>query len=243
MVGLGGHDGPEGRVLLHRLVQWFSSGMLGLGALCAAVLLAVALLGGARPTWWRDSASDSERRALAGAVDNGAWTAVTQVRPMSGGSGGNQGLASEPWAVSLTSEGATAWLNEKLPRWLQAQGHAARVPDGAELQAAFAEGVVRVGVRMQDEERFVSLELRPRIDRDGLWLTASTASVGRLDVPVSMLLGESPGRGGVADILTGRTPALSAAVFKLPDGRRVRLMKFEVVDERLVLTMRTEAGK
>lgn len=234
--------------LLHRLARAFTAFLLGLGALAAAGLLVAVLLGGARPAWWRDvPVGAGDRRTLAGAVDNGAWTTVTQLRPLSAGEPGARIAMSEPWSVSLSAEGATAWLNEKLPRWLATQHHPVRVPDGAEFQAAFEEGVVRLGMRIPDrvpggnetgDGRFVSLALRPRIDGDGLWLPAASASIGRLDVPVVAIFADPPGE--LASLLRGRVPALRGAAIELPDGRTVRLLGFEPQGGRLVLTMRTE---
>lgn len=234
--------------LLHRLARGFTAFLLGLGALAAAGLLVAVLLGGARPAWWRDApAGAGDRRALAGAVDNGAWTAVTQLRPLSVGEPGARVAVSEPWSVSLSAEGATAWLNEKLPRWLATQHHPVRVPDGSEFQAAFEQGVVRLGMRIPDSvssggdesgARFVSIALHPRIDGEGLWLPAVSASIGRLDVPVVALFADPPG--DLASLLRGRVPALRGAAIELPDGRTVRLLGFEPGGGRLVLTMRTE---
>lgn len=246
---------------LHRVAHSLSNGLLGLGALCAALLVIAALLGGARPVWWRSEPGAPDRRSLAGAVDNGAWTVVTALRPMVAG---ERKMLSDPWSVSLTADAATAWLNEKLPRWLASQQNPARLPDGAELQAAFERGVVHIGIRLPeggaaDESgggRYISLSLRPRIDGEGLWLPATTVSVGRLDVPAGALLvstenGASSSRGGgavrfspeVAALLQGRAPALRGASIRLPDGRTVRLLKFEPFDDRLVLTMQTESAK
>ncbi len=243
---------PLADEVLQRMARGLTRFLLGLGALAAVGLLVAAVLGGARPAWWRDppgSVDVSERRALAGAVDNGAWTAVTQLRPLGTVDPATNVAVSEPWSVSLSAEGATAWLNEKLPRWLATQQHPVRVPDGSEFQAAFEQGVVRLGMRIPDGGsgggerggRFVSLALRPRIDGDGLWLPAASASIGRLNVPVATLFGDRPGE--LALLLRGRAPALRGAAIKLPDGRTVRLLKFEPFEDRLVLTMQTESAR
>lgn len=257
----GGAVGPAGSIRgpLHRITRTFSNGLLGLGALSAALLVIAGLLGGARPAWWRTAPGAADRRSLAGAVDNGAWTVVTELRPMVVG---EHRTLSEPWSVSLTADAATAWLNEKLPRWLASQANPARLPVGAELQAAFERGAVHIGIRLPEGDaadksgRYISLSLRPRIDCEGLWLPATTVSVGRLDVPAGALLvsaGNAPrgSTGGsavrfspeVAALLHGRAPALRGASIRLPDGRTVRLLKVEPLDDRLVLTMQTESAK
>jgi hypothetical protein len=257
----GGAERPSAAIRgpLQRVAHSLSNGLLGLGAMCAALLVIAALLGGARPVWWRSEPGAPDRRTLAGAVDNGAWTVVTELRPMVAGERKNM---SEPWSVSLSADAATAWLNEKLPRWLASQQSPARLPDGAELQAAFERGVVHIGIHLPEEGtadesgRYISMSLRPRIDGEGLWLPVTTVSVGRLDVPARALLvsegntARGSSGGGVvrfspevAALLQGRAPALRGASIRLPDGRTVRLLKFEPFDDRLVLTMQTESAK
>jgi len=229
---------------LVRLSARASSALLGLGAVCAAGICVAMVFGGARPAWWRAGQPVEQRRALAGAVDNQAWTVITELRGMS-----RQGeaLRSEPWSVSLTSVAATAWVNEKLPGWLRAQRHPAALPEGAELQAAFEPGVVRIGVRSR-QGRYLSLSVRPRIDAQGLWLPVTDAAVGRLAVPSGAILSEHAGgvpgfSSETAAVLLGRTPALPGGFFRLPDGRRVRLLGVEPRQDCLVLTMQTESAR
>jgi hypothetical protein len=221
-----------------------SGGLLMLSALCALLIAAALVLTSSRPQWWNTAAMGRgpERSTRAQAVDNGAWTVMTQVRPMRSTAPDQSGTMSEPWSVSLSAESATAWLNETLPRWLAVQETRLSLPTGAELQAGFEPGELHIGLRLPDPagdgaDRFVSLTVTPRLDEQGLWLPAS-ASVGRLSLPVSAVL---PSRSGFNDVLRGTAPALPGGVFKLPDGRRVRLLRFEAVQDHLVLTMRTEA--
>lgn len=239
-----------------------SGTLLGLGAISGLLVACAALMSVSRPAWWNDDAGarGEHRRTLAGQVDNGAWTLVTQVRPMTarsengesaGGAGGVGGAGvaslSEPWSVSLSAESATAWLNEKLPRWLVAQGATKlELPVGAEVQAGFEPGVVHLGLRVPEAggDRFVSLSITPRVDERGLWLPATAASLGRLDVPLSIVLPTKRGaQGGLADVLGGASPALAGGTIRLPDGRRVRLLRLEAVQDHLVLTMRTESRR
>ena len=245
--GLAG-QGPD--IVTDRVRAWasaFTAGLLGLGLVGAVGVVAAALLSAARPAWWREGeppmAGGLDRAALAGALDNGAWTVVTEVRPMAPDASGAGHAVSEPWSVSLTAESASAWLSEKLPRWVAAQGRSITIPEDAELQAAFEGGVIKVGVRLPapaGADRFLSFSVRPRLDDEGLWLPASSASVGRLSVPVTAVLGEV--RGDLAGVLRGSTPALPGGVMHLPDGRRVRLLRLEPEGNRLVVTMQTEAG-
>lgn len=244
-------------VWLPAFVHSCSNALLGLSALGGIAVVTAALLSGARPSWWPEGggaqASDA-RRTLAGAVDNGAWTLVTRVRPMAAeGVGGPAGALSEPWSVSLTSDAATAWLNETLPRWLETQEFPVRLPAGSEMGVAFEPGAVRLGLRLVDErggERFVALSVTPRVDERGVWLPASSASLGRLGVPIGAVVTRDGGGGagegrlsrGLTAVLLGDAPALTKTVLRLPDGRTVRLLKIEPTDDRVVVTMRTEAG-
>ncbi|HYD00066.1 MAG TPA: hypothetical protein VEB22_02470, partial [Phycisphaerales bacterium] len=216
--GLAGHEYAPGTVT-DRVRAWaaaFTAGLLGLGVVGAVVVVGVALLSAAKPVWWREGAppvaGGLDRSTLAGALDNGAWTVVTEVRPMAVDPAGPPQAVSEPWSVSLTADSASAWLSEKLPRWVEAQGRSAMIPRDAELQAAFDAGVIKLGARLPGPaggDRFLSLAVRPRIDGEGLWLPASSASVGRLSVPLATVLSEAQGE--LAEVLRGDRPALSGA--------------------------------
>lgn len=231
--------------------QACSRALLGLSAVVAPAVVTVALLWGQRPAWWNDAPAAAgpgeRRRTLALAVDNGAWTVFTQVRPMARSEGVpvGQHATSDPWSVSLSGDSATAWLNEKLPRWLDAQGAAppSALPLGAELRAGFEPGVIHLGVRVPEPagDRFVTISIRPRMDERGLWLPAAGVTLGRLSVPLSAVLARDGG--GLHDVLRGVSPALPGGSLRLPDGRRVRLVRFEPVEGHLVMTMRTEAGR
>ncbi|MFT3683421.1 MAG: hypothetical protein QM783_00610 [Phycisphaerales bacterium] len=220
-----------------------SGGLLLLAALSGLLIAAAMVLTSSRPLWWNGSAMGrgEVRRSLAQRVDNNTWSVLTEIRPMRATGEGQSGSTSEPWSVSLSAESANAWLNETLPRWLAVQESGLSVPAGAEMQAGFEPGEIHIGLRVPDanDDRFVSLTVTPQLDDKGLWLPAS-ASVGRLSLPVTAVL---PSRAGFNDVLRGTVPALPGGVFKLPDGRRVRLLRFEAVQDHLVLTMRTEAGR
>lgn len=239
---------------LHVLAHRCSGVLLGLAAVSAVGVVAMVLMGGSRPVWWARGETETtaaKRRELASGLDNGAWTVATSLRPMTGVASGD-GMVSEPWSVSVSAQSASAWLNEKLPRWLSAQKHPVMLPHGAELRVVFESGVARMGMRMPgvgvSRERYLALSITPRVDKDGLWLPASSASMGRLEVPVGAVIpagGEGatgiPSR--LASALRGEMAALPGGAFRLPDGRTVRLLRLEVVEDRLVLTMRTEAGR
>lgn len=226
---------------LLKLARRASRGLLAFGALTAGAVVVVTLLAGSRPAWWGELGfTHAERAKVAGAVDNGAWTLVTQVRPMSPG---EDKAVSGPWSVSLSAADASAWLNEKLPQWLRAQENPITLPRGAELRAAFEPGTVRLGLRVPsgEAERFIALSITPRIDEQGLWLPATGASVGRLDLPSGLVLSGDDPSPRLSAVLRGSEPALRNATFRLPDGRSVRLLRVQAEQERVVLTMRTEA--
>lgn len=150
------------------------------------MILVSALARGA-PSWWRGIEPDAYARAVA--VEDGF---VSQLAAMREPADGEPGAS---WSFSLQAADATAWVNERLPRWVANHEAGFRWPEAVrEVQVEFDEGVVKLGARLRagsdehavraEEDRYYSVVLRPWVDADGrLWLRPGGAAVGAMPVP------------------------------------------------------------
>lgn len=244
---------------LARLVHWrtlsfrrrLAAALVILFAVGAAAVLLGWTLARARPGWWSAVAPPgaAQRTAeVAVAVENGLTTLLNDKRP-----GGTAEQRAAPWSMTLDAESANAWLSERLPRWSVSQGYARRWPERlADLRLDFRDGVIHVAARLVSggSEQFVSAALSAAFDRDGsLWLTADSAALGRLPVPVAWALRaaaaelDAPADSEAARLLAAlraERPLLRDASLRLPDGRRVRILALRADGHRLEITCTTE---
>lgn len=225
------------------------------------VLVGISLTN-ARPQWWRSvNATDPRTIALAEEIESAVTRQLSLQRetdPTSAGSGG-PAWRSRDWSVAISSSDANAWLNARLPRWLDNRADEVRWPHQlAEVQVDFNDGKIAVGVRVvaSGHEQVLSATLVPEIRSDGtLWTNATWLHAGQLPVPASWIMTRllDPARSvlpeGVRDIpeagemfraFDGREPLIQTPVVKLADGRRVRLLHVLPRDGRLEITCRTE---
>lgn len=235
--------------------------VIAAAAVAAAVLVGGYVLAGASPSWWRSfDPADPRSVQTARAVEDGAWAVLTEPRPPA-----PSGAGSIAWRAALAGADASAWLNLRLPRWLESRGVLARWPEEIrELQVRFDAGLVHVAARVGagGEERYLSAVVRPRVDESGaLWLPAERLGVGRVGVPASWVLSdigqtgpdllalreaiprglrERPETAAILAALAGREPMALRPVVRLPDGRRVHLVRIESAQDRLIFTCRTD---
>jgi len=236
---------------------WVAAGL----ALCAAGTAALAALALTRatPAWWRPiDPADPATIDAAQAVEHAVVRQLSALRPAaSPPATPDASWRSETWSVSLSQADANAWLAARLPRWLESREKRVLWPAGVrEVRVGFGDGVVRLGVRLAADgrEQIAVAHVAPDLRADGsLWLPASWFSIGRLPVPGAWALGGAdpgdylpadlarlPQVRRLADVLGGAAPLVNAAVIRLEDGRRVRLLRIAAREGRLELTCRTE---
>jgi len=211
--------------------------------IAAATFLAVTAVSLAReaPLWWRsvDPTSPATVR-LADRVERAVLNAVHRHRP------------ADVWSVSISPAQANAWLNVKLPRWIENRGEQWPEIIG-DVQTHFENGRISVGVRLllEGEEQIVAATVRPRLTESGaLWLTGAQTRAGRLDLPagwtVARLGRALPSR--IRDrsatrrllrAMQAEAPILDHASVELEDGRLVALRSVRIRDGRLELTCET----
>lgn len=237
------------------------AGLLIVGAVSAAFLLAVGLTGRA-PAWWR-SIDPSNPATLRTGTDLEAALVeeFSRVRPAAADLSPSQPgpWRSEDWAFSIPASDANAWLNARLPKWLANRATPVTLPpELVQLQVEFDQGLVHVGalVRHGDASRILSATLVPRLAADGsLWFTATWLQAGRLPVPAGWILQRAadPKRDYLPERLrrlpetvamlrafAGEIPIIHTPVVSLGDGRRVRLLSLAARDGRLEVHCRTE---
>lgn len=142
-----------------------------------------------------------------------------------------------------------------------------RWPEGVgEMQVSFQRGLIHLGAVITrpspgggaPRTQTLAAALRPEFGSDGsLWMTAERIEIGRLAVPAGWVIGSGEKTAAkVADVSTelarqpqtervlaairGERPVLSRPSVKLADGRRVRIIAIEPVDDKLVFTCTTE---
>ncbi len=231
--------------------RWVLLGLLGLAGITALAVGAALVLSHRAPSWWRviDTADPSLAR-VGQSVENELTTELSRVRE------------GEDWRMSLRTTPANAWLNSRLGPWATSQAGLKTWPaEIAEVQCDFAQGRIALAVRVRlgpspgDGERIITAQVRPWIDERGaLWVPAESFAVGRLPLPTSWALrlidgGSSiglpesvrsaPAVATLARALAGEAPLAPSVILKLPDGRRVRVMRLESADGELTVTCRT----
>lgn len=214
------------------------------------------------PSWWRSiDLSDPMLAQRGQAVENDLTTELSRVR-----AGASPAARAQSWQISIDTTAANAWLNTRLASWAESRGD---VKPGSwpreirEVQVDFDDGLVRLAVRLEvgggggtgGRERVLTADLRPQVRDDGtLWMEAQSVALGRLPLPASWVIGLARGEGPVAlpatisgsagvqhvaRALAGEGPLMTQAQFKLPDGRRVRMLNLEPRGGKLIVTCTT----
>lgn len=253
---------------MRRLRRWAIGIGLGLAAAITLGWIIVASMLKAAPPWWRQVRVQEQRtQEIAQEVENALGTHLHLARE---GEKKPDGMwRSEPWGVSIPSADANAWLNARLPRWLETADAGFELPDQiAEVQVEFRDGRVSIGVagrlggaveeRLQaagaggdaeggEEEgdaarRIIWASASPRIDENGLLsLTLDRVYVGRL--PISRaLLAEIAERAG----LDGRSVGGGGPWLDLLHGEEMKvepLMKLEDGRRVRITGLRAREGR
>jgi hypothetical protein len=177
---------------------------LSLAALMTLGWLVVSTMVRSSPSWWRQvTPSDAQTQRVAQEVENAVGTHIHLGRD---GSVGPDGVwRSEPWSVSIPASDANAWLNARLPKWIESLEPGMSLPRGVrEVQVEFRDGTISVGVGYvspgahgggdgggQARVLWAVLGARmigPEDDAAGLLvLSLERAFVGRLPVPLGMV--------------------------------------------------------
>ncbi|MFT5422759.1 MAG: hypothetical protein ACI89L_000528 [Phycisphaerales bacterium] len=217
----------------------------------------------AAPDWWLTlPANDPAIMQTALDVENGISGELTKRRDLTEQDLPRVGAvrASEPWAVRLESEQASAWLTERLPKWAAAEGWLSDWPEElAELRLNFDGATIRLGARIRSGEQadgsYMSATLTPQFRADGtVWLIAESVAIGTLPLPPGWVFSKSPDKAGsvlpeefqgddleeIFKVFAGDHPAPDPLI-RLGDGRRVRLVGIRPEEEGTVLLIfRTE---
>lgn len=249
-----------GRLLRRRAAKVLVVGGVVTVLLASGLGLLATLLAGSAPTWWRsvNAASDSTQQ-LAVAFENAVSNQLTQVRPAASDLAPGERWRSEPWGISIEPREVNAWLNARMPAWLESRGDLSQWPPKLEeLQVDFDQGLVRVGLEVSTPKgsQIVTAHLRPTMDAGGsLWIPVERLDLGRLPLPAGWVLpsaegwasdavpsefGERADLSKMFEVLSG-VAASEHPVVPLPDGRQVRLLGVNAREGRLELMCRTEA--
>ena len=216
--------------------------LLLVASVTVAVLTAIALARDT-PRWWRDADfNNPQAQDLARRVEIAIVEHVHKPR-----------TESNVWRVSVDVDQANAWLNAKLPAWVESRD--LEWPDKVEqVQADFNDGTITLGARLNKDaaSQIVAASFQLEIRDDGaLWIKQPRARAGRLDLPsgwtVSRLrewlppeLEESEVMNRALVALAGDGPLFEQARLKLGDGRIVRMLHITSGDNRLLLEAVTE---
>jgi hypothetical protein len=182
------------------------------------------------PAWWTPTPSPtaSKAAAMGEAIEQRVVNEGHRVR------GG------EPWELTLDEAGVNAWLGTRLFEWMASRTPPMSLGGGVrEVRVLMREGRLYAAGRL-DGDRIVAVGVEPTIDTGGrLALRLTSASVGRLGVPVSWAARalEPASRAGLA--VEGGAIVAAEPRVKLADGRRVRIEGVEVSEGMLRVRCRT----
>jgi len=246
-----------------RLRRWGAGGVFVLIVVGTTVGLVALALSQERPSWWISvNPNDPAVREIAERLENAVVTHLTQAR-----AAGDDGDPDAPWTVRISAEHVNAWLNARLPKWMENREDVNfEWPESLqELQIDFQDGLIHVGAKVSAAKRvepdtrsgnYFSAAIAPQFKPDGsLWMPARWVALGKLRVPASWMLSE-PDEVAAADrvpdeiadlaetkqvlsAFAGRQAAMTNPTIKLGDGRRVRILAMTAADGKLAITCQT----
>jgi hypothetical protein len=249
---------PHHRRLSRRARRYLVTGSLaGVVGVCVLVLGSMAMMRAA-PQWWRTVLrEDPGTIALAERVEKSIINTAHTQWPAEGSQAA--GYRSKPWTVEVNAAEVNAWLNVRLPIWLANQKARFKWPRNmSDVQVDFSPGRVTIGARVRSGEgsHVLTATLAPELDEMGrLFTRARWVNVGRLSIPADWVLGTAQGSARsyippdlmrlpetahLFEAFEGAGPLLNRAVIKLGDNRRVRILRVQAREGRLLVTCRTE---
>ena len=216
-----------------------------------------------RPTWWVSvDPKDPVVREIAERLENAVVTHLTQAR-----SARDEGDPDAPWTVRISAEHVNAWLNARLPTWMENREDVEfEWPESLqELQIDFRDGLIHVGAKVSAAKRvepdtrsgnYFSATIEPQFKPDGsLWMPARRVAIGRLSLPASWMLSEPeevaadekvpdeiadlPETRQVLAAFAGRRAVMVDPTIRLGDGRKVRVLGMTAADGKLSITCQT----
>ncbi len=213
---------------------------------CAVVGWRLAQL---RPAWWPPPPDLEAANRVGQQLENAVSATLTDQRP-----------PDDTWSLVIRQDHANAWLAGRMPKWLA--NRSVRVPDrylGAAV--SFERGTMHLTVELargtgpESPSRWLGIAVAPSIEPPGdeIALRPVGARIGQLRMPFGAIAGrdlakrlglrDDPGRAiqsaAFRAVVTGE-PMRIPAVFRLDDGRRVRVLGVAVDSGALTLTCRTE---
>jgi hypothetical protein len=228
--------------------------------LASALVLGGLVLSRAAPAWWRTVlredpatillAEGAERRLINAAHDD--ERIPLKLQP-------DGSWKSDTWFVEVRSAEVNAWLNVRLPMFLASQKDEFHWPaDVSDVQVEFHEDRITIGARVRagDRHQVLTATLAPQLDEQGrLFMPARSVNLGRLTIPAAWVL--QPIRANAETYIPaqlrklpetevlfrafeGDQALLQRALVRLEDGRRIRILKVEPRDGKLVVMCRTE---
>jgi hypothetical protein len=271
---------PTRRPSLRRARLRKRAGSVAMGTivvLSVAALLAVALA--QEPPGWFRHVDAKDQRVIDSArrIENALTTMMTRLRQTGTvGASGQTSKVSAPgsssasasgsgtppgdtWTIAITADDATAWLNARLPKWLENQegGSFTWPEEVGTLRLDFDAGRIYAAASLHKggQVQVFSASVEPQLRDDGsLWMPAKWLGVGRLPLPTRMVLGQGgattprqlpaefsklPQSRDVLSALRGEGPAMQTPIVKIGDGRRVQLLAIEPHDGQLLITLRS----
>ncbi len=209
--------------------------------LAAASILAIILYALSRrpPAWWAPPDSTSPVvKDLAEQLESRVVDQLHHVR-----------ASADEWSVSIPENAVNAWLAARLPPWLSNQSPPIILPQSiARVQIRFTPGEITIAGELAGnaQTRIAGLTIVPRVDDAGLWSPAHWATIGSLSLPSSWTVSSLPTLPGtdstrtqLLDTLAGRSPLTASPIFRLADGRRVRLVEIRPVDGAIEIRCQT----
>lgn len=270
-------DTPAGlSLLVHRLRaalrsrhhrrRIISAGVVLVGLFTLLIVLGVAMAR-STPTWWAESPTAALGVPTPEEIERGAVLENLIINRLYSPEGTRNLAGGVEWAVSLPEADVNAWLNTRLPKWLNNQSDKPVWPiEVSRVIVRFEDGVIRLGARtirggtpqIYAATIILSLLHTDRPSGGELWLRTPWLWIGRLPVPSGLLVGRlrsDPSRDlpkhlshlpqtkTFVDALAGEAPIVPRVSLKLEDGRRVRVTRAEVREGRLSVWCVTEVAR
>jgi len=250
----------------HHRRRIISAGVVLVGLFTLIILGGVALAR-STPTWWAEAPTAALGVPTPQEVERGEILENLIINRLYSPEGTRNLAGNVEWAVSLPEDDVNAWLNTRLPKWLNNQSDKPVWPvEVSRVVVRFEDGVIRLGartVRADTPQIYAATIILSLVhtDRPGggeLWLRTPWLWIGRLPVPSGWLVGRlrsDPARDlpkhlshlpqtrTFVDALAGEAPIVGRVALRLEDGRRVRVTRAEVREGRLSVWCVTESAR